>query len=135
MIPCAHACYVSKSLPSCCWYICCSNITVHVFCSTKPGTEDEFRIASLKNARASALEDGIARFDVLQDKDEPTKFVLVEVYKNLDAPALHKETSHYKEWRDTVAGMMAEPRQARKFDNLFPSTTSGWDYPDTTKLE
>ena len=90
----------------------------------------------MKNARASAQEEGIARFDVLQDRDDPTKFVLVEVYKNELAPALHKETAHYLEWRDAVADMMAEPRQARKFDNAFPATTSGWDYPDdTSRLE
>jgi autoinducer 2-degrading protein len=106
-------------------------VVVHVFVSTKTGTEAAFREASLNNARASSLEEGVARFDVLQDKEDPSKFVLVEVYKNADAPAKHKETSHYAEWRDTVADMMAEPRQARKFDNLFPSTTQGWDYADT----
>lgn len=110
-------------------------VVVHVFVSTKTGTEAAFREASLNNARASSLEEGVARFDVLQDKEDPSKFVLVEVYKNADAPAKHKETSHYAEWRDTVADMMAEPRQARKFDNLFPSTTQGWDYADTTNLE
>lgn len=103
---------------------------VHVYVSTNPGTEDAFRAASLKNARNSAKEPGVARFDVLQDKDDPTKFILVEVYKNADAPAKHKETPHYIEWRDTVADMMAEPRQARKFSTLFPTTASGWDYPD-----
>jgi (4S)-4-hydroxy-5-phosphonooxypentane-2,3-dione isomerase len=113
---------------------------VHVFCSTKPGTEEQFRQATLKNARQSAMEEGIARFDVLQDKDDATKFVLVEVYKTADAPAKHKETSHYLEWRDTVADMMAEPRQARKFGNLFPTTMVGWDYPkkedtDSARLE
>jgi autoinducer 2-degrading protein len=81
------------------------------------------------------LEKGVARFDVLQDKEDPTKFVLVECYKNDKAPALHKETSHYLEWRDTVADMMVEPRQARKFDTLFPSTSHGWDYGDISKLE
>lgn len=87
------------------------------------------------NARNSALEEGIARFDVLQDREDPTKFVLVEVYKNADAPAAHKETQHYLTWRETVADMMAEPRQARKFDNLFPTTSIGWDYAAGAKLE
>ena len=109
--------------------------SVHVFVSTKPGTENDFKEASLKNARQSSLEDGIARFDVLQDNDDPTQFVLVEVYKNLDAPAKHKETSHYMEWRDTVADMMSEPRQARKFTNLYPTTLDGWDYPTEKNLE
>ena len=89
----------------------------------------------MKNARNSAKEEGIARFDVLQDKEDPTSFVLVEVYKNAEAPAEHKETPHYLEWRDTVADMMAEPRQARKFFNLFPTTATGWDYDDADKLE
>ena len=73
---------------------------------------------------------------MLQDKADPLQFVLVEVYKDADkAPVAHKETTHYKEWRDTVADMMAEPRQARKFDNLFPLTAEGWDYAKSAKLE
>ena len=103
--------------------------------STKPGTEEAFKAASLENARNSAQEPGVARFDVLQDQADATKFVLVEVYKTADAPAAHKETAHYKAWREKVADMMAEPRQARKFDNLFPGTTAGWEYPAQAKLE
>jgi (4S)-4-hydroxy-5-phosphonooxypentane-2,3-dione isomerase len=111
--------------------------TVHVFVKVKPGTEQAFKEASLANARNSAQEPGVARFDVLQDQDNASCFVLVEVYRNADvAPAAHKETEHYKTWRDTVADMMAEPRSARKFHNLFPSTTIGWDYvSDTSQLE
>jgi quinol monooxygenase YgiN len=101
----------------------------------KSGTEDAFKAASLANARESALEPGIARFDVIQQVDDPTKFVLVEVYKNEDAPLAHKETQHYNTWRETVADMMAEPRSAVKYKNLFPSTSYGWDYSKDSKLE
>lgn len=110
-------------------------ILVHVFISIKPGTEQAFHQASLKNARNSAQEPGVARFDVLQDKEDPLKFVLVEVYKTAEAVSAHKETSHYLEWRDAVADMMAEPRSARKFTNLFPVTPEGWDYPTGKNLE
>lgn len=104
--------------------------SVHVYIKCKPGTEEAFKEASLKNARQSALEAGVARFDVLQDKEDATQFVLVEVYKDAEAaPAAHKETAHYAEWRDTVADMMAEARTARKFTNLFPTTVAGWEYP------
>ena len=109
---------------------------VHVFVKVKPGTEGAFKEASLKNARQSANEEGVARFDVLQDQDDPLQFVLVEVYKDSHtAPAAHKETAHYLEWRDTVADMMAEPRSARKFVNLFPTTSKGWVYPASESLE
>jgi quinol monooxygenase YgiN len=102
----------------------------------KPGTEDAFKEASLKNARQSAQEPGVARFDVLQDKEDPCQFVLVEVYKDADAsPAAHKQTQHYLTWRETVAEMMAEPRSARKFTNLFPTTAVGWDYAASAQLE
>jgi len=104
-----------------------SYTTVHVFVKTKPGTENAFREASLKNARESAKEPGIARFDVLQDKYDKSQFVLVEVYKTTEAPAAHKDTPHYLEWRETVADMMAEPRRAQKFVNHFPKTSAGWD--------
>lgn len=105
---------------------------MHVFVSCKPGTEEQFKTASLANARASSKEEGIARFDVVQQIDDPCKFVLVEVYKNEDAPAKHKETDHYKTWRVTVADMMAEPRSALKYKNLFPTTADGWDYGDAS---
>mmetsp|Transcript_438 Transcript_438/g.972 ORF Transcript_438/g.972 Transcript_438/m.972 type:complete len:173 (+) Transcript_438:92-610(+) len=103
---------------------------VHVFVSVKPGTEDDFLAASLANARASSLEPGIARFDIIQQEDDPTKFVLVEVYKNADAPAAHKGTNHYLAWRKTVEHMMAEPRRALKYNTIFPATAGGWDYGD-----
>ncbi|KAL3771071.1 hypothetical protein ACHAWU_006448 [Discostella pseudostelligera] len=108
---------------------------VHVFISVKPGTEQEFLTASLANARASSQEPGIARFDVLQQDDDPTKFVLVEVYKTSDAPAAHKSTNHYLTWRDAVEHMMAEPRRAIKYKNQFPATVGGWDYGEGISLE
>lgn len=86
---------------------------------------DEFVNATIENARSSVLEAGVARFDVLQDLEDPTQFLLVEVYRSPDAPAHHKETSHYQVWRDTVARMMAAPRVSSKFINLFPDE-AGW---------
>lgn len=82
---------------------------------------EAFKQASVDNASNSVKEPGIARFDVIQQADDPTRFTLVEVYKTADAPAAHKETDHYLRWRDTVAEMMAEPRQGVKYSNVFPS--------------
>ena len=100
-------------------------LIVHVHVQVKPECLEEFRSASLENARHSLQEAGIARFDVVQQADDPTRFVLVEVYRNEEAPAKHKETPHYARWRDTVAGMMAEPRRSVKYRNLFPDE-AGW---------
>jgi autoinducer 2-degrading protein len=93
------------------------------------GREDEFREASLANARASLAEPGILRFDVLQDRADPAHFTLMEVYRDDDAPAAHKETKHYAVWRDTVADMMAHARSSTKFDALFPVEPAAWDTP------
>lgn len=98
---------------------------VHVFVHVKPEKIDSFKAASIQNARQSIKEPGIARFDVIQQKDDPTRFVLVEVYRTSDDPARHKETAHYQKWRDTVADMMAEPRSAVKHTNIFPDE-QGW---------
>jgi len=98
---------------------------VHVHVHVKPEYVEAFREASLANARASVQEPGIARFDVLQSTDDPTRFVLVEVYRTPEAAAAHKETAHYKTWRDTVADMMAEPRSGLKYTNCFPDD-QGW---------
>ena len=100
-------------------------LIVHVHVQVKPECVEPFKAASLDNARHSVQEPGIARFDVVQQADDPTRFVLVEVYRTEDAPAKHKETAHYVKWRDTVADMMAVTRQSTKFRNLFPDD-SGW---------
>lgn len=99
---------------------------VHVFCEVKPDQTAAFRQASVINARASVLEPGIARFDVLQDSDHPERFLLVEVYRTKDDPARHKETPHYQVWKETVANMMAGPRTKQIYDNVFPDDI-GWE--------
>lgn len=100
-------------------------LVVHVHVQVKPAHLEAFQAATLENARQSVREPGIARFDVVQQADDATRFVLVEVYRDATAPAAHKETAHYQVWRDTVAGMMAVPRTSVKFTNLFPGD-SGW---------
>ncbi len=98
---------------------------VHVNVHVKEESIGVFKAATLENARQSIQEPGIARFDVVQQTDDPSRFVLVEVYRTLGDPARHKETAHYKKWRDTVEPMMAEPRQSLKFNNCFPDD-AGW---------
>jgi len=98
---------------------------VHVNVRVKPEFLEPFKQATLVNARASVQEPGVARFDVVQHSDDPTRFVLVEVYRSVEANAAHKLTSHYATWRDTVAPMMTEPRSSVKFTNVFPGD-EGW---------
>jgi len=100
-------------------------LIVHVHVQVKPECVEAFKKATLANAQARVKEQGIARFDVAQQTDDPTKFVLVEVYRNDDAPARHKETAHYTSWRDAVAPMMAQPRSSVKYANVFPGD-AGW---------
>jgi quinol monooxygenase YgiN len=95
-------------------------LIVHVHVQVKPEFVEAFRLATKENARHSVKEPGIARFDVLQQPDDPCRFVLVEVYRTPQAPAAHKETAHYAAWRDRVAEMMAEPRTSVKYSNVFP---------------
>lgn len=100
-------------------------LIVHVHVHVKAECVDAFKAATLTNASASVCEPGIARFDVVQQSDDPTRFVLVEVYRTPAATAAHKETAHYAAWRDVVAPMMASPRTSVKFANVFP-TDAGW---------
>ena len=100
-------------------------LIVHVHVQVKPECIESFYQATLENARSSVNEHGIARFDVLQQTDDPARFVLVEVYRTAEAPGLHKETAHYKRWRDTVEPFMAQPRKSVKFSNIFPAD-AGW---------
>ena len=95
-------------------------LVVHVHVHVKPEHVEAFRQATLDNARHSVQEPGIARFDVVQQADDPTRFTLVEAYRTVEATAAHKATAHYARWRDAVAEMMAEPRTAVKYANVFP---------------
>jgi len=96
-------------------------LVVHVHVRVKTECLEAFRDATIENARHSLREPGIARFDILQQADEPSKFILVEAYRTAEAPAQHKATAHYAAWRDTVAPMMAEPRTSVKLANLYPA--------------
>jgi quinol monooxygenase YgiN len=98
---------------------------VLVYVHVKPESIEEFKAVTLENARNSVLEPGIARFDVIQQADDPTRFVLVEVYRDNDASAKHKETAHYLAWRDKAIDLMAEPRYSIKYQNVFPDA-AGW---------
>jgi quinol monooxygenase YgiN len=100
-------------------------LIVHVHVHVKPESVETFRQATVENARNSVQEPGIARFDVIQQQDDPTRFTLIEVYRDHEATVKHKETAHYAKWRDTVAEMMAEPRSSVRFYNIFPGD-EGW---------
>jgi len=93
---------------------------VHVHVQVKPEGVAAFKEATLANARQSLREPGVLRFDVLQQPDDATRFVLVEVYRDAAAADAHKATQHYPVWRDAVAPMMAEPRHSVKFNQVFP---------------
>ena len=100
-------------------------LIVQVHVRVKPESIEAFRQATIANATASVQEPGIARFDVLQQNDDPAKFLLIEVYRAVEATAAHKETAHYLRWRDTVADMMAEPRTRVEYSNVCPGD-EGW---------
>jgi len=95
-------------------------VLVHV--QVHPEDVEAFKAASVENARQSLDEPGVMRFDVMQQQDAPATFVLVEVYRSVEAAAAHKTTRHYQVWRDTVAGMMASPRTGVKYVNVFPES-------------
>ena len=103
-------------------------LIVHVFVHVKPESLDAFIAATLENARNSIREPGVVRFDVVQQEDDPTRFLLIEIYRTAADPARHKETAHYAMWRDAVEPMMAEPRRSVKYRALFPEAAA-WERP------
>ena len=96
-------------------------IITHVHIHVKTEYIAAFREATIENARNSRQESGVVRFDFLQQQDDPSRFLLIEEYRSIKDPALHKETAHYKKWRDTVVGMMAEPRTSEKYNLVYPT--------------
>jgi (4S)-4-hydroxy-5-phosphonooxypentane-2,3-dione isomerase len=104
-----------------------SYLAVLVYVHVLPESVEAFRAASLANAAASIREPGIVRFDVIQETADPTRFVLVEVYRGQEGAAAHKQTTHYQTWRDTVASMMAEPRTSKSYATVTPAATWALD--------
>jgi (4S)-4-hydroxy-5-phosphonooxypentane-2,3-dione isomerase len=100
-------------------------LIVHVHVRVRPEFVEQFKEATIENARNSVKEPGIARFDVVQQQDDPTRFVLVEVYRTSDAPARHRETAHYLAWKDSVESMLPEPRTRVMYSAVFPDD-QGW---------
>lgn len=101
-------------------FVVCVNVNV------KPEHREAFIAASRENARNSVQEAGNLRFDVLQLQDDPNRFILYEAYRDEQGAAAHKETAHYRTWRDTVADWMAEPRRGIKCTSLFPERDEMW---------
>jgi autoinducer 2-degrading protein len=111
----------ARLCPETFWSIEAGMLIVHVQVHVKAECIEDFKSATRTNARLSLLEPGVLRFDVLQQADDPTRFVLAEIYRDAAANAAHKETAHYPVWRDKVADMMAEPRSSTKFEQVFPA--------------
>ena len=99
---------------------------VHVQVHVKTEDVEAFRRVTMDNARSSLREPGVVRFDVVQRSDDPTRFVLVEIYRTRDDPPRHRGTAHYAAWRDAVEPMMAEPRSKVEYVNVFPEDSS-WE--------
>jgi Uncharacterized conserved protein len=103
-------------------------IIVHVFVHVKPDSVEAFEAATLENARNSIREPGVVRFDVVRQEDDPSRFLLIEIYRTADDPTLHKATAHYTAWRDEVEPMMAEPRRSVRYREIFPEPAA-WELP------
>ncbi len=104
-------------------------LIVHVDIAVDPGRIDDFLRATIENATASLQEPGVVRFDAIQDQADPGHVLLVEIYRDADAAAAHKQTAHYTTWRDTVADMMVRPRSSQKFAPIFPVAEADWSSP------
>ena len=103
-------------------------VIVHVLVHVKPDSVEAFEAATLENARNSIREPGVVRFDVVQQEDHPSRFLLIEIYRTADDPARHKATAHYAAWRDAVEPLMAEPRRSVRYHEVFPEPAA-WELP------
>lgn len=98
---------------------------VQVFLHVKPDKVAEFETATVENARKSVKEPLVARFDLARQLDDPTRFILIEIYRSAEGHAQHRATSHYKKWQEVAEPLMVEPRTRIICENVFPED-SGW---------
>jgi (4S)-4-hydroxy-5-phosphonooxypentane-2,3-dione isomerase len=96
-------------------------VLVHIH--VKSDAIENFKAATVENARNSLKEPGIVQFGCMQQAEDPSRFTLVEVYRTPNDQLLHRETKHYQVWKDAVADMQAEPRQGVKYTNVYPGDT------------
>jgi autoinducer 2-degrading protein len=93
---------------------------LHVHVHVKPEHLDAFQTATIENAGHSVQEPGCVRFDVIQQADDPTRFVLIEIYRDAESHAAHRETPHYHAWIERATDMLAEPRTRTVYRNVYP---------------
>lgn len=110
-------------------------LAVHVFGKLVVGKSSHFYLETLKNAQNSVLERGISRFDVLRKEDDNDEFLLIEVYNSKSGPDEHKQTPHYNSWRDVVAPFMAQPRQAKKYNTIYPRASNWKTDPNAGSID
>src|SRR5208283_4398364 len=102
-------------------------VFVHV--QVQPEHIAEFIAVSCENSASTILEPGNLRFDVLQQADDPQRFILYEVYRDEDASKAHKQTAHYARWREVAEAWMAQPRRGVQYKSLFPVSEGQWKTP------
>jgi (4S)-4-hydroxy-5-phosphonooxypentane-2,3-dione isomerase len=93
---------------------------LHVHLKVKPERIDDFIAATIENAKASLQEPGCVRFDVIQEAEDPARFVLVEIYRDQAGHAAHRESPHYNAWAERAPDMLAEPRSRTVYRNVYP---------------
>jgi len=91
-----------------------------VYVHVKPEAVEAFREATMENARNSRREPGVARFDLMEQADDPARFMLYEVYRDAAAQAAHKETAHYRAWAAKTVDMFPEPRTRQLYRAIDP---------------
>lgn len=101
-------------------------VVAAVMIQVKPDSITKFIEATVKNHEASVKEKGNLRFDVLQNADDPSRFMLYEVYESEEAAAAHKTTAHYLEWKKTVEDWMQKPREGVPFAVIRPLEKTKW---------
>ena len=101
-------------------------IVTCVYVHVKSENIKAFMDATVENHKESVREPGNLRFDILQQADDPTRFMIYEAYESVEASAAHKNTGHYLNWRDVVQEMMVEPRQGERYNIIEPKGRSKW---------
>lgn len=95
-------------------------IRVHVFISVKEEYISQFKEATVENARNSFEEPGVVRFELMQQQDAPSEFVLEEIYISSDDQLKHRETDHYIKWKETTTAMIAKAYTIKYYNSIWP---------------
>ena len=85
----------------------------------RPEFLEAFLVATLEMAHESLKEDGVRRFEVIRQENDPAHFIMYKTFNARGDYDAHLTTLHVKDWQQKIQGMLAGPTREDAYTQLF----------------